>query len=51
MSYKIERERERALGGLAGVEEDNGAPIFMEMKKIYVMGEVWRLLPISFFFF
>ena len=35
------QEREEAVGGLAGVEEDDGASIFMEMKKmIYVMGEV-----------
>ena len=46
------QEREEAVGGLAGVEEDDGASIFMEMKKmIYVMGEVWKLLLVSFLFF
>ena len=46
-----EREREETVAGLAGVEEDNGASVFMGMKKIYVMGEVRRLLPVSPFFF
>ena len=46
------QEIEEIVGGLARVEEDDGASIFMEMEKmIYVRGEVWRLLPISFFFF